>query len=457
MRAAIALLWIAAQAGLATAATPALSNESKKVYEAKVKPFLEAHCVKCHNDKETRAGFRIDTLGTDFLADKTADHWKEIYDNIGVGKMPPKKEARPDPREASVVMDWIIQELRAAEKRARSSAGRIPMRRLNRTEFANTIRDLFYLDDRFARDLEEELPMDGTVDGFDRGGATLFIDEAQMAKYLEITDRVVNQVLFAPEPKKVHQKSLASKVGFYNRGYAGKFLDFPVWHGADPNKKDEKIKIEMGPNYATLKNGGLEYVTSTPGGGKLRGEIGMRGGAWYPSGGDPIRSGQFQDGWYRVKVRAGAFKGTGARVVDEVKVWFRYALDTPYQANESVVIDAPLDQPRDYEMRVYLRPGPADLPRTYRIGWNGATDVIINNPIIDTLDKEFLEHYLRIERLTRGKRPAAEIDAAKKAVDEFYLRYQKTRRKNRPCFCSRWKRFARRWKPSSAEPGVRHS
>ncbi len=134
-----------AAAGAPVAASP-LSPESQRIYQAKVKPFLEAHCVKCHNDKETRAGFRIDTLGADFLAGKTADHWKEIYDNIGVGKMPPKKEARPDPRQASVVMEWIIQELRPAEKLAKNSSGRIPMRRLNRTEFANSLRDLFYLE-----------------------------------------------------------------------------------------------------------------------------------------------------------------------------------------------------------------------------------------------------------------------------------------------------------------------
>src|SRR5262249_36277609 len=168
---------------------------------------------------------------------------------------------------------------------------------------------------------------------------------------------------------------------------------------------------------------------SPPGGGKSRGgEIAMRGGSWYPGGNDPIWTGQFKDGWYRVKVRAGAFKGTGARAVDEVKVWFRYALDTPYQADESVVIDAPLDQPRDFEMRVYLRPGPPDLARRYRIGWNGNTDVIFNNPIIDKLDQEFLKLYLKIEGLTRGKRPQAEIDAAKQALDEYFVRYREARR-----------------------------
>src|SRR5262249_30134725 len=149
---------------------------------------------------------------------------------------------------------------------------------------------------------------------------------------LELTDRVVKEVLLSPGPKKVQQKYLASKVGFYGNPDKDKFVQLPVYHGADPNKNAEKIKIEMGPNYATLKNGGLEYITARPEGGKLRGYIAVRGGAWYPHLTDHIPPGKFQDGWYRLRVRAGAFKGTGAHAVDEVKVWFRYAFETPYQA-----------------------------------------------------------------------------------------------------------------------------
>ena len=137
-----ASLWTLLTVG---AAAGPLSPESRAVYEKKVKPFLDAHCIKCHNDKKTRAGFRIDTLDTDFLAGKTADNWKEIYDNLGVGKMPPKDEARPKPGDVKVVMDWIDDEIRNAERIAKNSSGRT--RRLNRTEYFNTLRDLFELDE----------------------------------------------------------------------------------------------------------------------------------------------------------------------------------------------------------------------------------------------------------------------------------------------------------------------
>src|SRR5690242_13508376 len=95
LRAIAVMAWFFISAGLSAAA--ALSPESERAYNAKIKPFLQANCFKCHNDKTTLAGLRLDTLGTDFLAGKTADVWKEIYDRIGNRTMPPKKEPRPDP------------------------------------------------------------------------------------------------------------------------------------------------------------------------------------------------------------------------------------------------------------------------------------------------------------------------------------------------------------------------
>src|SRR3954467_11889766 len=128
---------------VAPAIAAPLSPDSQRQFQQTVKPFLETHCYDCHDEQTTRAGFRIDTLGTDFLAGKNADNWKEIYDNIGLGKMPPKKKPRPDEEEARAVTDWIDQEIRNAERLARNAPGHT--RRLNRTEYFNTLRDLFYL------------------------------------------------------------------------------------------------------------------------------------------------------------------------------------------------------------------------------------------------------------------------------------------------------------------------
>lgn len=158
-----------------------LSADSRHVYEIKVKPFLAAHCIECHDGDDAKANFRIDNLATDFLAGKTGDNWKEIYDNISLGKMPKKKKlAGAEIDEANAVTDWIDQEIRNAQRRAKNSSGRNPMRRLNRSEYVNSLRDLFALDEETVRSIEEDLQPDGTFAGFDRVGTSLYLDSASL-------------------------------------------------------------------------------------------------------------------------------------------------------------------------------------------------------------------------------------------------------------------------------------
>src|SRR5436190_18301823 len=121
----------------------------------------------------------------------------------------PKSKTKPDPKDAFAVVQWVNQELRNAEKRAQSTGGRTPMRRLNRTEYANTVRDLFHLDEQFARKIELELPFDGKVDGFDRGGAALFFDKSQLQAYFDVAELVVREAL-PTEPVNTNKVRLLS-------------------------------------------------------------------------------------------------------------------------------------------------------------------------------------------------------------------------------------------------------
>ena len=121
----------------------------------------------------------------------------------------PKSKTKPDAKEAFVIVEWVNQEIRNAERRAQSSGGRTPMRRLNRTEYANTVRDLFHLDEHLARKIEQELPADGKVDGFDRGGAALFIDKSQLQAYFDMAEFVVREALPAEPVKANKHRALA--------------------------------------------------------------------------------------------------------------------------------------------------------------------------------------------------------------------------------------------------------
>jgi hypothetical protein len=442
MRSAIALLCcLAAPAILAAADTAVpLTPDSQKAYDTKVKPFLQANCFRCHGDKDTFSGLRLDTLGTDFLKGKTGDTWKEVFDRIGNGTMPPKKEPRPNATEASVVTDWIIQELRSAEKRAKGSSGRIPTRRLNRTEYANTLRDLFYLEENVVRALEQDLPMDGKVDGFDRGGAGLFIDEAQMARYLETADFVLGREVFGPKPKQTSsgRSFFRDKVVWDSKKYLGRYTDLPTYPGEHPlyNDANEMVTVPIGANFAKPTRGGLEFMGT---GFNRDGSIEFYGGRW-ASWKHHWVAGDFADGWYRFRFRAGAFKGTGKFAVDEVKFWLRYAPGTPVAAKESVVIDAPIDQPKEFELMVFLRAGSPTLQRYVNAGWNGGhwkggqhggpLELTRESPALRKVWKEWAgfltEHQILLEKPTLS---AAEKEAAnqrfKKRFDGEVERFRK--------------------------------
>ena len=347
-----------------------LSPESRLAYEKRVLPFLKQHCWKCHDADTAKAGFQVDALGTDFLAGKTADHWREAVDKINLGKMPPMKEPRPDPKEAFAVVEWVNLELRNAEKRAQSTGGRIPMRRLNRTEYANTVRDLFRLDEGFARKIEQELPADGKVDGFDRGGAALFVDKAQLQAYLDAAQMVVEEALPAAPPKVNQYRHVAIKDTNMRRPIKKtttmkEILDRAQQYSNLYSKEAPQFaEIERGPeptDLNVLRDGGVEQVTAAP----------YTEGLAYLQRGDIPRKVVTRDGWYRVRLRAGADRGSGKFAVDAVRVKVDYCRGSKENGTAfSFTIDAPLDQPKVYEKIVYLRYGGPNFEKTLSFNWN---------------------------------------------------------------------------------------
>ena len=403
-----------------------LSPESRATYEKRVLPFVKQHCYKCHDADTAKAGFQIDSLGTDFLAGKTADHWREVVDKINLGKMPPIKEARPDSGEAFVVVEWVNRELRNAEKRAQSTGGRNPMRRLNRTEYANTVRDLFRLDEPSARKIELELPSDGKVDGFDRGGAALFVDKSQLQAYLDVAQMVVEEALPAAQPKVNLYHHLAVKDTNMRRlikktTTMKEILDRAQQYSNIYSKETPQFaEIERGPeptDLNTLRDGGVEQVTAAP----------YTEGLAYLQRGDIPKKVVTRDGWYRVKVRAGADKGSGKFAVDAVRLKVDYCRGSKENGTAfTFTIDAPLDQPRLYEQLVYLRYGGPNFEKTLSFTWNmyrarnDKEQLIQQDEELRSLLNTTLQAAFALERANLQKQPSEMIDAARRKRDEMY-------------------------------------
>ncbi len=174
--------------GRAQEADSSVVDGDSRAFANDIRPFLRAHCLRCHGGERTNSGFRVDELSTDFQAAKMADRWKEVMDKINLGEMPPEEEKQPTAAEFEPVVGWINTQLREVELAAASAGGRIPMRRLNRVEFANSVRDLLHMDPQVLAPLVEELPGDGKAEGFDRLGVALFFDQTQIERTLAVAE-----------------------------------------------------------------------------------------------------------------------------------------------------------------------------------------------------------------------------------------------------------------------------
>ncbi|HTV00976.1 MAG TPA: DUF1592 domain-containing protein [Luteitalea sp.] len=182
------------------AATAASSPESDRApdhaaFDRVVKPFLEKNCVDCHNDKRQKGGMNFERIDS---ADAVATHLDDVEHmllKIRTGEMPPEDEERPDPKEAEAVGQWFEAEFARLERVTPPDPGRITARRLNRTEYNNTVRDLFGIDVRPA----DDFPQDDAGYGFDNIADVLSLSPVLLEKYMVASEKVVRTAMFGHE------------------------------------------------------------------------------------------------------------------------------------------------------------------------------------------------------------------------------------------------------------------
>ncbi len=160
-----------------------------------LRPFLAKHCISCHGAKEQNADRRFDKLSFDFSNSQNGEVLQEILDQLNLGQMPPEDEPQPTPDEVRKVVRALTAKLAEARESARShSAGRVVLRRLNRTEYLNTIRDLFQLN-MTDFDPTVAFPADDSIEGFDNVGEGLLTSDFLLAQYLDAAEKVVDKAI----------------------------------------------------------------------------------------------------------------------------------------------------------------------------------------------------------------------------------------------------------------------
>ena len=158
------------------------------VLTPEVRGILERRCYDCHADGARKGGVAFDGFKseTELLADKAL--WHRVLKNVRAGLMPPPEKEQPAADERAKLQAWIKSGVFVLDP-ARPDPGRAVLRRLNRTEYRNTIQDLTGVEFR----VQDEFPTDDSGHGFDNIGEVLNVSPMLLEKYLAAAQTIVKE------------------------------------------------------------------------------------------------------------------------------------------------------------------------------------------------------------------------------------------------------------------------
>ena len=160
--------------------------DAEKFFRKRVTPFIKTYCLECHqNSRPTEAGLSftpaLDTPGHAAFSEK----WKKSAARVKAHDMPPDGLDQPTDKERQMFTQWLHKIKYLSPK----DPGDFVIRRLTKTEYGNTLRDLFGVDPKIADALPDEVSGEGYLNS---------ISPLQLEQYLSIADKVLEQIL-APD------------------------------------------------------------------------------------------------------------------------------------------------------------------------------------------------------------------------------------------------------------------
>ena len=148
-------------------------------FDQQIRPILEDHCYACHGNGLKKGGVVLDELGAGQARLRDHDLWWRVLKNVRAGIMPPAGKPGPTDQERRLLEEWIKYGAFGIDPK-NPDPGRVTVRRLNRVEYRNTVRDLIGVD----YDTSSEFPPDDTGHGFDNIGDVLTLSPLLLEKYI---------------------------------------------------------------------------------------------------------------------------------------------------------------------------------------------------------------------------------------------------------------------------------
>jgi hypothetical protein len=208
--------------------------------------FLQTNCADCHAGDAAEGGFDLENLDHDLGDPEALSRWVRIHDRLAGGEMPPQDAPAPNEQAKADFLSSLSGRLTRADADRRQTV----IRRLNRIEYENTLRDLFGI----RVDVQGMLPEDPVAHGFDNIGETLAISAEQMEVYLQAADAALDEV-FGPDrpPKRVDVRKPLGQDEFASRAIGRLFV----------KTEDDSLVTFQGGWCPTVFNSGRATVDGT--------------------------------------------------------------------------------------------------------------------------------------------------------------------------------------------------
>jgi hypothetical protein len=240
-----------------------------QAFQKTVQPFLARHCFECHTDKQS-GDVRLDQFADEKALAKRLPTVERVLDVLGRHAMPPRKRTRPTADELKPVLAWLEAYVERMERET-PRPDRVRIRRLNRAEYNNTVRDLLGVDFQPA----DDFPQDTPGHGFDNIAGTLSVSPVLMEKYLAAAEKVARTAVFGVAPMKPER------------------VVHEPWFAADAFSKNNEVKFDYDETGMSLPSAFHVWQRfAADGEYTFRGILrGVR-----PAGSDPVELGFWIDG-----------------------------------------------------------------------------------------------------------------------------------------------------------------
>src|SRR5689334_13213267 len=175
-------------------ASPAVMRTSAVAQADQHRAMLNTYCVTCHNARAKTGGLALDSVGWD-----DAQVWEKALRKLRGHQMPPPGSPQPPQKDVDSFVAWMENALDSAAADAHAKtpkAGYVPIQRLNRTEYAASVKALLGVDVK----PKEVLPQDIQVEGFDNIAAALSVSPAFLDQYVTAARHVAQLAVGNPNP-----------------------------------------------------------------------------------------------------------------------------------------------------------------------------------------------------------------------------------------------------------------